>query len=153
MKGILVKKIILFPIVLSILLGLITISCSSEKEYDTPESVIKANAAYMNEEDLAGVMTTVHPKSPSYPATESMAKQIFERFDLNYKIENIKVLEQNNKEAKVEFTQVTTKIKGKDFKNNKATGIHTLRKDGKSWKVYSTEMTNVEFLNKDDFHN
>jgi len=132
---------------------IIVMSCSSKEEYPTPESVIKANAAYMNEEDLEGVMTTVHPKSPSYPATESMAKQIFERFDLNYKIENIKVLEQTDKEAKVEFTQVTTKIKGKDFKNNKATGIHTLRKDGKSWKVYSTEMVKVDFLDKDEFHN
>jgi uncharacterized protein YchJ len=142
------KKILaLFTIVL------ISYSCSSEKEYKTPEELIKANAAYMNEEDLEAVMTTVHPKSPSYPATETMAKQIFERYDLNYKIENIKVLEQNDKEAKVEFTQITTKIKGKDFKNNKTTGIHTLRKDGNSWKVYSTEMTNVEFLNKDDFHN
>lgn len=141
------KILVLFTIVL------ITYSCSSEKEYKTPEELLKANTAYMNEEDLEAVMTTVHPKSPSYSATEAMAKQIFERYDLNYKIENIKVLEQNDKEAKVEFTQVTTKLKGKDFKNNKATGIHTLRKDGNSWKVYSTEMTNVEFLDKDSFHN
>ncbi|HEX9253532.1 MAG TPA: hypothetical protein VF870_14905 [Ignavibacteriaceae bacterium] len=128
-------------------------ACSSKKEYKTPESVIEANAAYMNDEDLEGVMTTVHPKSPSYDGVETMAKQIFERYDLNYKIENIRVLEQNDNEAKVEFTQVTTKIKGPDFKNNKTTGIHTLRKDGDSWKIYSTEMTNVEFLNKDESHN
>lgn len=127
-------------------------ACSSKKEYKTPESLIEANAAYMNDEDLEAVMTTVDPKSPSYDGVEAMAKQIFERYDLNYKIENIKVLEQNDKEAKVEFTQVTTKIKGPDFKNNKTTGIHTLRKDGDSWKIYSTEMTNVEFLNKDESH-
>ena len=138
---------------LILLIILAVFACSSKKEYKTPESLINANAEYMNEEDLEGVMTTVHPKSPNYAATEAMAKQIFDRYDLNYKIENIKVLEENDKEAKVEFTQVTTKIKGKDFKNNKATGIHTLRKDGDSWKVYSTEMVNVEFLDKDDFHN
>jgi len=140
---------------LALILMIISVifACSSKKEYETPESLIKANAEYMNEEDLEGVMTTVHPKSPNYAATEAMAKQIFDRYDLNYKIENIKVLEENDKEAKVEFTQVTTKIKGKNFKNNKATGIHTLRKDGDSWKVYSTEMVNVEFLDKDDFHN
>ena len=138
---------------LILLIFLAAFACSSKKEYETPESLINANAEYMNEEDLEGVMTTVHPKSPNYAATEAMAKQIFDRYDLNYKIENIKVLEENDKEAKVEFTQVTTKIKGKDFKNNKATGIHTLRKDGDSWKVYSTEMVNVEFLDKDDFHN
>ena len=140
-------------IALFLLIALAVFACSSKKEYKTPESLINANAEYMNEEDLEGVMTTVHPKSPNYAATEAMAKQIFDRYDLNYKIENIKVLEENDKEAKVEFTQVTTKIKGKDFKNNKATGIHTLRKDGNSWKVYSTEMTNVEFLDKDSFHN
>ena len=140
-------------IALLLLIVLAVFACSSKKEYKTPESLIKANAEYMNEEDLEGVMTTVHPKSPNYAATEAMAKQIFDRYDLNYKIENIKVLEENDKEAKVEFTQVTTKIKGKDFKNNKATGIHTLKKDGDSWKVYSTEMVNVEFLDKDDFHN
>lgn len=140
-------------IALILLIILVVFACSSKKEYKTPESLIKANAEYMNEEDLEGVMTTVHPKSPNYAATEAMAKQIFDRYDLNYKIENIKVLEENDKEAKVEFTQVTTKIKGKDFKNNKATGIHTLKKDGDSWKVYSTEMVNVEFLDKDDFHN
>jgi hypothetical protein len=140
-------------IALLLLIALAVFACSSKKEYKTPESLINANAEYMNEEDLGGVMTTVHPKSPNYAATEAMAKQIFDRYDLNYKIENIKVLEENDKEAKVEFTQVTTKIKGKDFKNNKATGIHTLKKDGDSWKVYSTEMVNVEFLDKDDFHN
>ncbi len=140
-------------IALILLIILAVFACSSKKEYKTPESLINANAEYMNEEDLEGVMTTVHPKSPNYAATEAMAKQIFDRYDLNYKIENIKVLEENDKEAKVEFTQVTTKIKGKDFKNNKATGIHTLKKDGDSWKVYSTEMVNVEFLDKDDFHN
>lgn len=140
-------------IILVLIVILTVFACSSKKEYETPELLINANAEYMNEEDLEGVMTTVHPKSPNYAATEAMAKQIFDRYDLNYKIENIKVLEENDKEAKVEFTQVTTKIKGKDFKNNKATGIHTLRKDGDSWKVYSTEMVNVEFLDKDDFHN
>jgi ketosteroid isomerase-like protein len=142
------KKILVFFTIV-----LITYSCSSEKEFKTPEDLINANADYMNEEDLEAVMTTVHPKSPSYAGTEAMAKQIFELYDLNFKIENIKVLEQNDIEAKVEFTQVTTKIKGKDFKNNKATGIHTLRKDVNSWKVYTTEMTNVEFLDKDDFQN
>jgi len=145
-------KIVGVLAIVSFIIIIIT-SCSSKEEYLTPESVIKANAAYMNEENLEAAMNTIHPKSPSYPATESMMKQIFERYDLNYKIESIKVLEQNDQEAKVEFTQITTKLKGPDFKNNKTTGIHTMRKDGNSWKVYSTEMVKVDFLDKDEFHN
>ena len=145
-------KIVGVLAIVSFIIIIIT-SCSSKEEYLTPESVIKANAAHMNEENLEAAMNTIHPKSPSYPATESMMKQIFERYDLNYKIESIKVLEQNDQEAKVEFTQITTKLKGPDFKNNKTTGIHTMRKDGNSWKVYSTEMVKVDFLDKDEFHN
>jgi PBP1b-binding outer membrane lipoprotein LpoB len=119
-------------IYISLLIILFVFACSSKKEYETPEALIKANTEYMNDEDLDGVMTTVHPASPSYPATEAMAKQIFERYDLNYKIENIKVLEENDTEAKVQFTQLTTKISGPEFKNNRVTGVHTLRKDGNS---------------------
>ena len=103
------KKIL----VLSIFV-LITISCSSEKEYKTPEDLIKANATYMNEEDLEGVMTTVHPKSPSYPATETMAKQIFEQIiqlldkyknSGEIKVETREIFEPNYKAKKLSFIQ------------------------------------------------
>lgn len=151
MKGVIVinlKSLLLF-LVISVLIT----NCSSKKEYYTPESLIKANAEYMNKEDFDGTMSTIHPQSLSYATTESLVKKIFERYDLNYKIESIKVLEENDKEAKVQFTQVTTKIKGPEFKNNRATGIHTLKMDGDSWRIYSTEMTNIEFLDKDEPHN
>ena len=59
----------------------------------------------------------------------------------------MKVTEETDLEAKIEFVQITSKLKGPEFKNNKATGVHTLKKDGDSWKIYSTEMTDVQFLN------
>lgn len=122
-------------------------ACSSGEDYYTPESVIEANAKYMNEEKFDEAMNTIHKESPAYPATESMLKQLFERYDLNYKVVSMKVTEETNVEAKIEFVQITSKLTGPEFKNNKATGIHTLKKDGDSWKIYSTEMTDVQFLN------
>lgn len=107
------------------------ISCSSESYY-TPESVVEANAKYMNEENFDAVMNTIHKESLAYPATESMIKQLFDGYDLEYKIAGMKVLEENDTEAEVEFVQITTKLKGPAFKNNKATGVHTLKKDGDS---------------------
>lgn len=138
------KKLILKTFVLLSIVFLI--SCSSKKNYDTPEALVNANADFMNQEDFDGVMSTIHPQSPSYEMTEKMVKKIFEVYDLNYKIESLKVLEQNEKEAKVEFIQVTTKLKGPDFKNNKTTGVHTLKMDGDSWKIFSTEVQDLEFL-------
>ena len=123
------------------------ISCSNGEDYYTPESVIEANAKYMNEEKFDEAMNTIHKDSPAYPATESMLKQLFDRYDLNYKVVSMKVTEETDLEAKIEFVQITSKLTGPEFKNNKATGVHTLKKDGDSWKIYSTEMTDVQFLN------
>ena len=126
---------------------LIIISCSNNEDYYTPESVVEANAKYMNEEKYDEAMNTIHKDNPSYPASEIMIKQLFERYDLNYKIVSMKVLEDNNSEAKIEFVQITTKLNGPEFKNNKATGIHRLKKDGDSWKIYSTQMTDIQSIN------
>lgn len=121
-------------------------ACSVDYNYATPEYAIEANAKFMNEENFDGVMSTIHPESQSYKMTENLVKKIFENYDLSYKIEKIKVTEQNDKEAKVEFIQVTTKIKGPEFKNNRTYGIHTLKLDGDSWKIFSTEVTDLKFL-------
>lgn len=135
---------------LLILISGLILNCSSKKEYFTPEGVIKANAEFMNEKNLKGMMSTIHPESPNYPAVESMAERIFKLYDLKYTIESIKVLEENNDEAKVEYIQLTKKIKGPEFKDNRTIGIHTLRKDGNSWKIYSTKMTSITFINKNE---
>jgi hypothetical protein len=151
MKG--VNVINLKSLLLFLVLSVLITNCSSKKGYYTPESLIKANAEFMNKEDLEGVMSTIHPESPSYALTESMAKLIFDRYDLKYEVENIKILEENDNEAKVQFTQVTTKIKGPEFKNNRASGIHLLKMDGESWKIYSTEMTKIDPLNNNEANN
>jgi len=122
------------------------LACSVNKSYTTPEAAIKANAEFMNEENFDGVMSTIHPESQSYKMTENLVKKIFETYDLSYKIEEIKVIEQKDEEAKVEFVQLTTKIKGPEFKNNRTYGIHTLKLDGDSWKIFSTEVTDLKFL-------
>lgn len=142
MKGWIVKNIIsIFFITIFLIFA-----CSADKNYSTPEATLEANAAFMNEENFEGVMSTIHPESQSYQMTENLVKKIFETYDLSYKLEKIKVLEQNDKEAKVEFIQLTTKIKGPDFKNNRTYGIHTLKLDGDSWKIFSTEVTDLKFL-------
>jgi len=130
-----------------IFLTFIFISCSSGEDYYTPESVVEANTRYMNEENFDKVMNTIDENSPAYALSETMIQKLFDMYDLNYKIFSIKVLDESNDEAKVEFVQETTKIKGPAFKNNRVTGIHTLKKVGNSWKILGTEIKNVDYLN------
>ncbi|AFH50444.1 Hypothetical protein IALB_2741 [Ignavibacterium album JCM 16511] len=136
------KKFISFLFVIAIIFS----GCSVKNNYSTPEYSIEANAKFMNEEDFDGVMSTIHPESPSYSTTEKLVKKIFDTYDLSYKLEKVKLIEKNGNEAKVEFVQLTTKIKGPEFKNNRTYGIHTLKLDGDSWKIFSTEVTDLKFL-------
>jgi len=137
---------IMKKILVLITLVLTTSNCSNRENYFTPESAVEANIKYMNEEKFDEVMNTIDKDSPSYSTSKTMIEQIFKLYDLNYKITNMKVIEDNDSEAKIEFTQITTKISGPKFKNNKSTGIHTLKKNGDSWKIYSTQMTDVQYL-------
>jgi hypothetical protein len=130
-----------------LLIIIVLISCSRGENYLTPESVVEANIKYMNEENFDEVMNTIYQDGPSYKTTKMMLNTLFKAYDLNYKIVSMKVIEDNNSDAKIEFVQLTTKLRGPDFKNNKITGIHTLKKDGDSWKILSTKITNTEYLN------
>jgi uncharacterized protein YchJ len=137
------KKVLIIAIVT---LVTILFLCCSEREFNTPESVIYANAKYMAEENLSAVMNTIHPESPVFENTRKLIQEIFNQFDLNYKIERLEILEENQEEARVRFVQVTRKVAGNDFTDNRMKGIHTLMKDGDSWKIFSTVSEDMEYL-------
>lgn len=133
--------------IIFILLSLTFLNCSNSNYYATPEEVVEKNIEFMSAEDLEGTMSTIHPESGSYETTENIIKQLFKVYDLNYKIEKLKVISENAQEAIVEFTQVTTKLNGPEFDNNRIKGTHIIRKDVDSWKIFSTKITGTEYLN------
>lgn len=132
--------------VLFLLLSAFLLITCSEKKYSTPESVIYANAKYMTEENLSGVMNTIHSASPAISATEHLVKELFEMYDLEYKVESVVIIEEMEDEAKVRFVQRTTKLNGPEFRNNRLTGIHQLKKENGSWKIYNTISEKVDSL-------
>ena len=122
-------------------------NCSNDKYYSSPEEVIQANIDFMNTENIEGTLSTIHPDSPAFESTEKLIDQLFKVYDLNCKLEKLAVIDENNEEAVVNFTQVTTKLKGPKFKDTRIKGTHQLKKDGDSWKIYSTKILDTEFLN------
>ncbi|MBK7631036.1 MAG: hypothetical protein IPJ23_10140 [Ignavibacteriales bacterium] len=101
----------------------------------------------MNKENLEGAMSTIYPDDKTYETTENLVIQLFKMYDLNYKIEKLAVVNENDTEVIVDFTQLTTKINGPKFRDNRVNGTHTLKKDGDSWKIFSTKITKTEYLN------
>lgn len=130
-----------------ILLFLFFTHCSNNPYYATPEEVVQKNIDFMNDENIEGTLSTIFPGSDSYDATENLVKKLFKVYDLNYKLEKIEVVEENDKKAVVNFTQLTTKVSGPNFKNNRVMGTHILKKDGDSWKIFSTKILDTKFIN------
>lgn len=125
---------------------IITFTGCSQGTYTTPESVIYANAKFMTEESLSDLIGTIHPESPAFKSTEQMIKELFEMYDLDYKIESLVIVEEGADEATVKFVQKTLKVNGPQFRNNRIEGIHQLKRDGDSWKIYNTSIDNVDYL-------
>ena len=118
-----------------------------QKGGSSPEEVIMKNAEYMEKEDMSGVKSTIDHDSPNYDASLNTIQFLFDNYDLKYTIESIEIIEQSENEAKIKYVQLTTKVNGPAFKDNRYTGIHTLKKKDDGWKIYSTEQLNIEFLN------
>jgi len=76
-----------------------------------------------------------------------MLTYIFARLQLRYTLQSIEVKKFEQDEAKVEVLQVTQKLSGNAaFRDNRIKLLHTLKRDGKKWKIYSSEALLIEYL-------
>jgi uncharacterized membrane protein len=48
----------------------------------------------------------------------------------------------------VKYVQITKKVSGPAFRDNKVTGIHILKKSDGKWKIYNTEIKDVKYLDQ-----
>jgi hypothetical protein len=103
------------------------------------EETVRSQIKALNKEDVDGYMSYVHPGNPGYAATKDQVIDLFEKYDLRNTLEKLEPVSLTEDEAKVSFVQLTEKVSGPAFSNNRTAGTHTLRKDDGKWKIYSTE--------------
>jgi hypothetical protein len=116
----------------------------------TPQDVRSAiyeNMHAANAEDLDRYMDTIHPRASGRFLTRSAMKDLFDKYDLHYRVSDLRVLEVTDKEARVSFALTTRKINGPAFQDNWITGVMILRLDGNIWKIYTQEIDQVVYLN------
>jgi hypothetical protein len=131
-----------------LLIGCDKFSRKSDPIADPVFAVINAQIKALNKRDAAGAMAVMHPDAPGLAAIRESTFQITSAADLLYVVQNVTLESATDTEARVRFTQLTQKISGPEFRNNRVIGIHTLRKHQGAWKLYSTEIIKVEFLDK-----
>lgn len=127
---------------------LIINGCSSGSgEEEAVKSVIIKNTEAGNDEDVAAYINTMDKENKNFSHLGDMMNTIFSTYDLNYQVKDLKVIELKDDEAKVEFVQITKKVKGPTFRDNRIEGVHTLHKTDGEWKIYDTQIKKIDYLN------
>ncbi len=138
-------------LILFLLSLIVPLGCAKSNPEKGIQSVIFENVRAMESENLECFMDTIHEHCPHYNSTKDFATQMFKDYDLKCEINDIKVVEKSDHEAKVLVVQVTRRLAGLPYNDNKTTGIHTLKKINGTWKIYHTEIVNIEYLKPGSF--
>ena len=111
------------------------------------KDVISSNLYACSKRNLTMAMGTIHPESPTFESSQDMMRYIFARLRLKYTLEKTEVIDVRGGEARIKVTQATQKISGNAaFRDNRVTIIHTLKRDGQKWKMFSSEAQSIQFF-------
>jgi len=102
-------------------------------------AVIRENIEATKVEDLKRVLATIHEDSPQLKSTKEGMQFVFSSYDLDFILEEVKVIELNGDVAKVYYVQFTTNRGGQQFAENRTAGFHFMKKSNGNWKIYKTE--------------
>ena len=126
----------------------ITAGCARKTaDEEAVKNVIQNNIKALQEENLENYLATLHPDSPGYAQMEALCPKIFEIYDLQHKLVETKILKISGDEARVRTTQEARRISGpENYKDNRSTMVHTLKKYKGHWKLFNTEQESMELL-------
>lgn len=108
--------------------------------------VIERNLQAAEKEDFDAWIKTYHERARSCKARGSEMRECFRVYDMKYALEQAKVLEKSENEAKVYFIQLNRTVSGPDNNDKKITGIHIMKKSYGKWKIYDTEVKKIQEL-------
>lgn len=108
-------------------------------------AVLEEQFAACNEEDLDRYLATVNPNAFGYAMNKELVEFIFEHYDLNYELNETKIIGYDGNAAYVYMVQTTTKLQGPAFTDNRVETIVKIskQKDGK-WLIGDTFILNTE---------
>ena len=106
--------------------------------------VIEKNLEAAEEEDFDAWIKTYHERARACKARGSEMQECFRVYDMKYALEQAKVLDKSDDEARVWFVQVNKTVSGPDNNDKKITGVHVLKKSYGKWKIYDTEVKKIQ---------
>src|SRR6187549_3850672 len=132
-----------FPLALASAISLGLVACGRISDADRKAAVecVRSNLVAMQKGDFAAVAATLHPKSPAFHNTPEIMQRLLKTYKLSYELEQCDVEKETSDGIFVHFVQVTKKLEGPDdFPDSRLEGMHLLKKDGKAWKIWFTQV-------------
>ncbi|HZG55332.1 copper amine oxidase N-terminal domain-containing protein [Paenibacillus sp.] len=119
----------------------------SPEDEEAARNTIAAYMEALNQEDLQGALTVVHPDSPMRASTESTLRWMFDAYALSHELETVRVLDRTADELYVYTVQALRKSAGPKLADVRTESIHTLRRlPNGQWRLYSTVQGETETL-------
>ena len=140
----------LFAVIISLSFLIFAVSCKSQKENAQAaiDELIKTNASFFQKEDVDGYIATLDPESPEIADTKVMMAELFKNYDLKLDIESVKILKIAEENADVEVVQVTKKLAGGDFRDNRVKIMHHIKKVNGAWKISASTTIRIEYFDQ-----
>lgn len=126
-----------------------SMALSAKVPVSSPLTVVRAQFNALNRQDWNASMDSIHPASPIFQSTKEFGEALLaNNYKLRFTLQSIALESTTADTAKVRFTQITKRISGPEFRNNRLIGVHTLKKHQGKWKIYDTKTIKIEYLDK-----
>jgi len=137
-------------IFIAVLLAVFSLTgCSDKKkgEEEAIKAVLYENLKALQEESVEKCMATIHPDSSGYVQMEALLPKVFEIYDLDHKLIEIKVVDVSRNEAKVQTEQEARRLSGpENYRDIRSQTLHTLKKYNGEWRLFLQEHKSTEYL-------
>lgn len=115
----------------------------------TIKTLITRNAANAEKEDYDAYMKDVSKRLRTDESFIALMNELFEKYDLKYEVQNIKILSLTNTKAIVEVKQKATAtyvVDGYVYRNNITTTMHSIIKEGGKFVFDESYISDIEYL-------
>lgn len=127
------------------------ITTNTDAEAEAIQALLDQFVKTANEEDLTGLMSLIHPKSP-LAQLEAAFKEQVDTYDTETTMNTAEILNLTATEATVHTSESTHKTKGPFMLDSTSDIVYSLVKDAstKTWKIFNVQLANIQYHLSDE---
>lgn len=130
---------------LAFVLSVISVFATADIDSEV-KTTVELNLKNCADENLSGMMNTLHSQSPSYLPTQQAMRQLFPAYDLKYTLVSYSFVGSDSEYAYAKVKQKVEKIRGPAFQNNELEALQVFKKEGGSWKLWTQANLSIKYL-------